>query len=127
MEAFAGYVQNGHAGGDGGLRGELSDEDQAESGRRAKAAAGAGTAGGWQSRTEERGVGWVRKAARLRRKAARLRSFGSRQTSPLAHDDRLRRGGFAPRGFKVTPIWDDMECGGISREGVGQTRLPKLP
>ena len=41
MEAYAGYVQDGHAGRKRGLRGQLSDEDQAESGRRAKAAAGA--------------------------------------------------------------------------------------
>ena len=38
----------------------------------------------------------------------------------------MRRGGFAPRGFKLTPIWDDLGCGGIPGEGVG-SRLPKLP
>ena len=40
MEAYTGYVQDGHAGRERGLRGQLSDEDQAESGRRAKAVEG---------------------------------------------------------------------------------------
>jgi len=48
-----------------------------------------------QSAQREKAVGWVRKAARFR-------SFGSRQTSPLAHDDSLRRGGFPPHQAKRT-------------------------
>jgi hypothetical protein len=56
MEAYGGSVQDGHAGGEGGLRGELSDEDQTESGLRANAAAGAGTAGGGSHAKEERGL-----------------------------------------------------------------------
>src|SRR5438270_3390660 len=39
MEAYAGAVQTGHGGRDGGLRGQLSDEDSTATGRRRKAGA----------------------------------------------------------------------------------------
>jgi hypothetical protein len=55
-----------------------------------------------------------------------IRSFGSRQTSPLAHDDRLRRGGFPPQHAenacrgprrRVAFSHAKLGCGGMQGEG----------
>src|SRR5205823_4791183 len=63
MEARAGHVQNGHAGRDGSLRGELWDEDQAESGRRAKAATGARRGSGGGASVDRSAPGKLRRVA----------------------------------------------------------------